>query len=212
MLQVDEIGTVGERISRLINHFASGNKTAFGRAAGLQSGLLAGIIGTRQSKPSFEVLQKILTGYPTVNPTWLLFGRGEMLAEQKPTPTYEEEHPYIIPNSDGTISVAGLRYAPGAYVQDKERHEEKRKEMQRYERAVSVLSAFGEYFAKTDKSPELRGILDMLPTVLTPPLTIDQEDALWAEEHEKRMDAYHADQQAERERQPQEREQQGGQQ
>lgn len=81
MLQVEEIGTVGERILQLINYFASGNKTAFGRAAGLQSGLLAGIIGSRQSKPSFEVLQKILTGYPSINPIWLLFGRGPMLHE-----------------------------------------------------------------------------------------------------------------------------------
>lgn len=36
---------------------------------------------SRQRKPSFEVLQKILTGYPSINPTWLLFGRGPMLHE-----------------------------------------------------------------------------------------------------------------------------------
>jgi hypothetical protein len=197
MQEIDEIGNVHDRIIQMVDHFGKGNKAAFGRVANIQSGVLAGIIGGRKNKPSFEVLQKILTGYPTVNPTWLLFGRGEMLVEQKPISTYEEEHPYIVPNSDGTISVAGLKFVPDSYVHDKKRLEEKRQEMQRYERAVSVLSAFGEYFAKTDKSPELRGILDMLPTVLTPPLTIDQEDSLWAEEHERRMDEYNAKQSAE---------------
>jgi hypothetical protein len=79
MLQVYEEGTVGERVQKLIDHFAHGNKSAFGRAADLPSALLASIVGGRQSKPSFEVVQRLLTAYPTVEPSWLLFGQGPML-------------------------------------------------------------------------------------------------------------------------------------
>lgn len=84
-LVIEEIGTVGERINRLVDHFCKGNKTAFGRAADIQSGVLAGIVGGRGSKPGFEILQKLLTAYPTVEPTWLLFGRGPMLAGENVT-------------------------------------------------------------------------------------------------------------------------------
>ena len=79
MIDIDEVGTVGERITKLVAHFCQGNKAAFGRAADIQSGVLAGIVGGRESKPGFEILQKLLTAYPTVNPTWLLFGQGDMI-------------------------------------------------------------------------------------------------------------------------------------
>jgi hypothetical protein len=82
MLKIDEIGNVHDRIDQLVDHFYKGNKAAFGRGADIQSGVLAGIIGGRKNKPSFDVLQKLLTAYPSVNPTWLLFGRGPMLHDE----------------------------------------------------------------------------------------------------------------------------------
>jgi hypothetical protein len=81
-IQIHEVGTVGERINLLVDHFCRGNKTAFGRAADIQSGVLAGIVGGRGSKPGFEILQKLLTAYPTINPHWLLFGQGQMLQQE----------------------------------------------------------------------------------------------------------------------------------
>lgn len=79
MLEINEVDTVSGRIIKLVDHFCKGNKTAFGRAADIQSGVLAGIVGERGSKPGFELLQKMLTAYPTVSPDWLLFGHGPML-------------------------------------------------------------------------------------------------------------------------------------
>jgi hypothetical protein len=79
MLKIDEIGDVQDRVELLVNHFSKGNKAAFGRKADIQSGVLAGILGGRKNKPSFELLQKLLTAYPSVEPNWLLFGRGPML-------------------------------------------------------------------------------------------------------------------------------------
>jgi hypothetical protein len=206
MQEIDEIGNVHDRIIQMVEHFGKGNKAAFGRVANIQSGVLAGIIGGRKNKPSFEVLQKILTGYPTVNPTWLLFGRGEMLIDQK-VPTYEETHPHRV-QPDGTLKE---KNTPGAFLpardftHEKKRYDQYYQRMARHERAVTVLRALGEYLTKTDTSPELRGILDMLPDALAQPMSPDDEDSLWDAEHERRMDEYHADQQAEWERQRQER-------
>lgn len=81
MQDIGEVGNVHDRIVQLVDYFCKGNKAAFGRATNIQSGVLAGLIGGRKNKPSFEVLQKIFAGYPSINPTWLLFGRGPMLQE-----------------------------------------------------------------------------------------------------------------------------------
>jgi excisionase family DNA binding protein len=79
MLNIDESGNIHDRIAEMVDFFCKGNKAAFGRGADIQSGVLAGIISGRKNKPSFDVLQKLLTGYPSVNPVWLLFGRGPMM-------------------------------------------------------------------------------------------------------------------------------------
>jgi hypothetical protein len=81
MLEIKEKGTIADRLNQLVDHFCKGNKTAFGRAADIQSGVLAGIVGGRGSKPGFELLQRILTAYSTVEPNWLLFGNGPMLKD-----------------------------------------------------------------------------------------------------------------------------------
>ena len=81
MLTIEESGNVHDRIAALVYHFCKGNATAFGRGADIQSGVLAGITSGRRNKPSFDVVQKILTGYPSVSPRWLIFGLGPMLLE-----------------------------------------------------------------------------------------------------------------------------------
>jgi hypothetical protein len=74
-----ELDTIHERISLLVDYFCSGNKTAFGRETDILPGVLASITGGRLSKPSFELLQKIMTRYPSVSGDWLILGRGPMI-------------------------------------------------------------------------------------------------------------------------------------
>ncbi|RZJ93195.1 MAG: hypothetical protein EOO60_05435 [Hymenobacter sp.] len=81
MLNINEVGEVHDRINQLVDYFCQGNKAAFGRRADIQSGVLAGIVGGRKNKPSFEVMQRLLTAYPNVSPTWLLFGHGPMVQQ-----------------------------------------------------------------------------------------------------------------------------------
>jgi hypothetical protein len=79
MMSIIEVGTVHERLNLLIDHFCRGNKTAFGRETDILPGVLASITGGRLSKPSFELLQKVMTRYPEVSGDWLILGRGSML-------------------------------------------------------------------------------------------------------------------------------------
>jgi hypothetical protein len=79
MMSVSESSTIHERISTLVDYFCKGNKTAFGRETDILPGVLASITGGRLSKPSFELLQKIMMRYPAVSGDWLVLGRGPML-------------------------------------------------------------------------------------------------------------------------------------
>jgi hypothetical protein len=71
--------TIHQRIQMLIDHFSTGNAAAFGRGCDMLPSVLASIVGGRQSKPSFEALEKILAGYIAVSAEWLVMGRGPML-------------------------------------------------------------------------------------------------------------------------------------
>ncbi|GAA4358815.1 hypothetical protein GCM10023185_24810 [Hymenobacter saemangeumensis] len=73
--------TIHARIEQMVKLFSNGNKSAFGRQADLQSGVLAGLIGGRLNKPSFEVIQRLTNAYPQVREEWLISGRGSMLKE-----------------------------------------------------------------------------------------------------------------------------------
>lgn len=209
MLHIDEVGTVSERILQLVDHFHQGNKTAFGRAANIQSGVLAGIVGGRESKPGFEILQKLLTAYPTVSPTWLLFGRGEMLTQAIAEPE-EEDEPELPVAPDGTIKLGGLSFLPSNYKPDKNRWNQYYRDRAQHERMGSIVSSLVEYLAKRDDSAELRSILEMLPVALKSPLDPNEEDALWDEERDRLNDEYNAQQSAEWRRQAQERQEREG--
>lgn len=57
------------------------NKNSFSVKLGVSPTIIHNIIDGRGSKPSFEVLHKIVTIFKTVNAYWLLMGEGEMLIE-----------------------------------------------------------------------------------------------------------------------------------
>lgn len=148
---------------QLINHFASGNKTAFGRIAELESGLLAGIVGSRQSKPSFEVLQKILTGYPTVSPDWLLFGRGVMLREHSSSNRNYSGHIGEFPvksahGNEEVAIIAGNQY--NRLKWDYLRRDESKKPAKKQEEAYALSGTSYAYES-----------LSLPPSILKPGLT-----------------------------------------
>jgi len=68
---------INDRISNLISILDS-NPNSFSDSIGVKSPIIYNIVKGRRSKPSYEVLQKILTAYNAINANWLLKGEGEI--------------------------------------------------------------------------------------------------------------------------------------
>ncbi len=73
--------TVNKRIDLLIQHLTRGKQRQFAEKTNVIPGTLNSIIGTRQSTPSAEILEKIAVAYPQINSEWLLKGQGEMFKD-----------------------------------------------------------------------------------------------------------------------------------
>ena len=68
--------TINEKIQYVIDARFNGNKSAFGRAIDLIPSAIDNLVGRRQGKPSFEVLQKICS-IQEINLEWLIRDSGE---------------------------------------------------------------------------------------------------------------------------------------
>lgn len=69
---------INDRIAHLIYHLEM-NPNSFAETVGVSGTVIYNIVKGRRSKPSFEVLQKILLVYQSVNANWLLRGEGKVL-------------------------------------------------------------------------------------------------------------------------------------
>ena len=70
-----------ERILQIMAHEQLG-QAQFAAAIGIQRAGVSHILSGR-NKPSLEVVQKILTRFPKLNPDWLLTGQGELKSPRK---------------------------------------------------------------------------------------------------------------------------------
>lgn len=196
-----------DRIAQMVDHFCKGNKTAFGRGADIQSGVLAGIIGGRKNKPSFEVLQKILTGYSDVSPDWLLFGRGDMLRPEVWVDPFAS-------TSKGGDEEPKRQFLPPMDEFNKRREEEwaeYHREVEQREKDRAALRALVEHLAKNDSSGELAKIQQLLPSALKRDIDPDEMDNLIDAQHDEWEADARVEEAAEWNRQIQERKNQEGQ-
>jgi DNA-binding XRE family transcriptional regulator len=70
--------SINKRIELIIKEL-NYNKNSFAKAIGLTANtIIENIVGKRQSKPSFDVLHKILVTFPHLDANWLMTGEGEM--------------------------------------------------------------------------------------------------------------------------------------
>ncbi len=69
-----------ERLRNLIEELNM-NKNSFSVKLGVSPTIIHNIIDGRGSKPSYEVLHKIVTTFKNVNAYWLLMGEGDMLIQ-----------------------------------------------------------------------------------------------------------------------------------
>jgi len=81
--------TINHRILLLIKALNM-NRNSFGKLTGVSAQTIQNTIGERQSKPSSEILEKILVAVNNLesvrqlNSEWLLTGKGEMFLDTKP--------------------------------------------------------------------------------------------------------------------------------
>lgn len=76
---MNEKSSINERILYLIDFKASGNKKKFSEIIGYAPQVISNIVSGRKTKPSFEVIHKILSSFVDISADWLLTGKGEML-------------------------------------------------------------------------------------------------------------------------------------
>lgn len=85
----------------IINGLYGGNKRAFAIAVGVSATVVENLVGSRQSKPSFNVLSKISTNV-NISSEWLLTGNGDMIKEKKNGNIVSG-----LSNTGGNINVSG---------------------------------------------------------------------------------------------------------
>lgn len=86
---------INERFLEVINSLYSGNKRSFAQGMGISPSVVENVVGTRQGKPSFDVLVKICAN-AHISAEWLLNGRGPMFMgdeTQKAAPEVMEQFP-----------------------------------------------------------------------------------------------------------------------
>lgn len=76
---------INGRFNQIITTLFKGNKSAFASAVGVTPSVVDNIVGKRQGKPSFEVLEKV-SAIEEINIEWLITGNGNMLKEQTQKP------------------------------------------------------------------------------------------------------------------------------
>lgn len=74
---------INKRIDTLIQDICDGNKRLFSRKINVAATVIENIVGKRQGKPSFEVIEKIVFAIENINADWLITGRGSMLLDVK---------------------------------------------------------------------------------------------------------------------------------
>ena len=74
--------SVNDRILYLIDSQLGGNKKKFAERIGFAPQVVFNIVSGRKSKPSFDVLEAIISSFDEISPEWLLTGKGAMLRRQ----------------------------------------------------------------------------------------------------------------------------------
>lgn len=96
--------SINERIKQICDYYFAGNTSAMSRTIPVNQSTIRDIIGSKQSKPSFDTL-KAIVDCPTikVSPEWLLNGTGNVFDENKGYFffDFEKEDPYIGQISEG---------------------------------------------------------------------------------------------------------------
>ena len=86
---------INDRVKQIITHFCDGRKSTFAQLIGVTPSVVGNITGKRNGNPSFEVLQKIMNAFASINPDWLILGKGNMFRDETVTTQIVNKSPSI---------------------------------------------------------------------------------------------------------------------
>lgn len=90
--------TINDRIREIINKSFNGNVSAFCRVVGVKQSTMNTILGERQSKPSYDVINSVLNADAlSISADWLISGKGSMTVKETieaPSISYTTGVPY----------------------------------------------------------------------------------------------------------------------
>lgn len=119
-------------------------------AIGVAPTVIENVVGTRQGKPSFDVLEKICAN-ADISATWLMTGRGEMLADESVVPV--KQQPII---ADEPLATQGI--APELITELLNRITEQAAEIGRLQEQIRQLQRHLEKTASGAPSSGLAGV------------------------------------------------------
>lgn len=94
--------TINERFDELIKVLYGGNKRAFAKALEVAPTVIENVVGSRQGKPSFEVIAKVCA-LANINAEWVVCGTGDMMKVSEPPIKDSVDSPSIVPQFLETI-------------------------------------------------------------------------------------------------------------
>lgn len=103
---------INHRFNTLIKELYKGNKRAFAMAIGVNPTVVENVVGTRQGKPSYDVLEKIIAN-ANISAEWLFTGKGSMKKESKDIPIAKKS----LSNIEG-IPLIPLSAMAGVFTDD----------------------------------------------------------------------------------------------
>lgn len=84
--------SINERIKMIADTYCNGNVSELARLVGVNQPVLRDVIGTKQVKPGFDALNRIVENSTLkINADWLLTGRGEMLIDSEKKQAHRPE-------------------------------------------------------------------------------------------------------------------------
>jgi repressor LexA len=78
---MNNFSDIGDRIQYLIDNQYNSNKKKFAESIGYAPQVVSNIVAGRRTKPSYEVLNAIISTNVYIDSEWLLTGKGKMIKE-----------------------------------------------------------------------------------------------------------------------------------
>ena len=101
------MNTINTRINLIIKKLEL-NNNSFATKLNISPTVIYNIVSARKSKPSFDVLEKILLSFDNINSDWLIRGKGEMFIKPDEKANAKEEIRYLkklVSSQEKTIQV-----------------------------------------------------------------------------------------------------------